>query len=674
MPASKQKKIIPDPGKRIKELRLEIDRHNDLYYNKHKTQISDQAFDKLLKELESLEAKFPEYKNADSPTNRVGGKPQKDFKTVLHRIPMLSIDNTYSKEELSAFDERVKKNLQGAPYQYVMELKIDGVSLSLHYKNGVLDLAATRGDGRTGDDVTQNVKTIRAVPHTLKGKIIPRELEVRGEIFFVKKNFLAINEEKELIGEELFANPRNAAAGTLKLLDSSIVAKRGLEFLAHGIGVCEGVEFGSHEEVLQFFKTNGLPVNPHNRVCKDMEEVFHACDVWKEKKDTLDYDIDGLVFKVNSRAQQRELGFTNKSPRWVIAYKFPAEKSKTQLLDISVQVGRTGTLTPVAHLEPVFLAGTTVSRATLHNEDEIKRLDLRIGDWVLVEKSGEIIPQVLEVIKNKRSGKEKIFNFPKKCPVCQSDVTREEGEVAYRCVNVSCVAQLKARLMHFASRKAMDIEGLGDALVEQLVDKGLVKDFSDIYLLNKETVASLERMGEKSANNLIAQIEKSKRNELSRLLFGLGIRHVGVNAARIIAQHFGSMKKLESASREDVHKIHTMGEVIAESLIEFFKNKENIRIIRKLEHLGVRMTEEKKTIVSSALAGKTFVITGTLKDFSRDEAAKAITDRGGKVTSSVSKKTDGLILGEEPGSKYEDAKKFNVKIFNEEDFKKLLSR
>ncbi|MBI4352419.1 MAG: NAD-dependent DNA ligase LigA [Candidatus Omnitrophica bacterium] len=658
---------------RIRFLQREIERHNHLYYDLNRPEISDEAYDRLVGELERLEKAHPEAASPESPTRRVGGKPQKEFQSVTHKIPMLSIDNTYSKEEAAEFDERLRKNLRGEPFQYAAELKIDGVSLALHYKGGRLAQAATRGDGTTGDDVTENIRAIRAIPARLKDHAVDRfEIEVRGEIYMPRRSFLKLNEEKKRLGEELFANPRNAAAGSLKLLDSSLVAKRGLRFFAHGVGSYEGRKFSTQMELLEFFKASQLPVNPHTRLCERLEEVFKLCDHWQKAKEKLDYDIDGLVVKVNSFEQQRFLGHTHKSPRWVIAYKFPAEKAKTRLLDISVQVGRTGVLTPVAHLEPVFLAGTTVSRATLHNEDEIRRLDLRIGDSVLIEKSGEIIPQVVEVLKSERKGGEKVFHIPKKCPVCGSEVAREEGEVACRCINMGCVAQLKAKIFHFASRRAMDIEGLGDALADQLVDKGLVKDFADIFLLKKEALADLERMGDKSAQNLCGQIAKSKTQGLARLLFALGIRHVGENAARLLADRFGSMTRLKEAGKEKWEKIETVGEVIAGSLEEFFSSKENLKILERLEKLGVRMTEPKKEGASTRLAGQTVVLTGTLGRFTREEAERLILNAGGKVASSVSKKTAAVIVGEDPGSKLQEARRLGVKTLNEGEFEKLL--
>ncbi|MBI3253087.1 MAG: NAD-dependent DNA ligase LigA [Candidatus Omnitrophica bacterium] len=661
---------MSSPKARIQKLRREIVRHDRLYYEKNRPVISDENYDRLLKELAGLERAHPEFASPDSPTQRVGGRPQREFKSVRHSAPMLSIENTYSKEELEAFDERVRKNLEGRPYAYVLELKIDGVSLSLSYEKGGLARAATRGDGQWGDDITENAKTIADIPHALKGNA-PPTIDIRGEVFMPRQKFLELNREKDSLGEEGFANPRNAAAGSLKLLDSKIASKRGLRFLAHGAVNYPENLFQSHAALLDFFKKSGVPVSPHNRLCKDLGEVFKWCDHWQTERRTLDYETDGLVVKVNDLTEQRFLGSTNKSPRGVIAYKFPAEKAKTRLLEIGVQVGRTGVLTPVAHLEPVFLAGSTVSRATLHNEDEIRRLDLAIGDWVEIEKSGEIIPQVIRALKEKRTGKEKKFSMPKKCPACGSEACRESDEVALRCVNLACPAQSKGRLLHFASRKAMDIEGLGEALVDQLVDKKMLRDAADIYALKKEPLAALERMGEKSAGNLLRQIDRSKKNELERVVYGLGIRHVGAAAARLLAGHFGSMEKLAAATFQDLERIGSIGGVIAESVVDFFKNKENRQGIRKLERAGVNLRGARKAL-SSRLAGQTFVLTGALEGFTRDEAARAIQDRGGRVSSSVSKKTHAVIAGTDPGSKREDAKKLGVKILNEGEFRKLL--
>lgn len=655
----------------IQRLRRDLERHNRLYYEKHQPEISDAEFDRRVKELEALERAHPEFASPDSPTRKVGGKASKEFAAVTHEIPMLSIDNAYSQDEMRSFDERVRKQLAGETYEYFMELKIDGVSLSILYEDGELTRAATRGDGRAGDDVTANVKTISSIPARLAVPRPPAKLEVRGEVFLARKNFERLNAEREAAEEELFVNPRNAAAGSLKLLDPSIVARRKLDFFAHSLGVQEGGSFRKHEDVLDLFEKAGLPVNRHRLVCRDLEQALEACRVWDKKRGTLDYDTDGLVFKVNRLDQQRRLGATNKSPRWVIAFKFPAERAKTRLKEISVQVGRTGVLTPVANLEPVFLAGTTVSRATLHNQDEIERLDLRLGDQVLIEKSGEIIPQIVEVLKEKRTGKEKHFVFPKRCPVCGGQAARQEDEVAARCLNAGCQAQLKARLLHFASRKAMDVEGLGEAIVDQLVDKGLVRDFADIYRLERAQLAELERMGEKSADNLCRQIEASKSRPLSRLVFALGIRHVGVNAARVLAEKFGSMKKISSVTAEEIQNTQGVGGVISESVANFFRTKQNQKIITRLAESGVQMTQPERS-GAAPLAGQVFVLTGTLQGFSREEASQKLLERGAKVSSSVSRKTTAVVCGEEPGSKLDEAKKLGVKVMTEKEFERLM--
>ncbi len=655
---------------RIRDLRRDIERHNRLYYEKHQPEISDPVFDGMLKELEGLEREHPELASPSSPTQKVGGVPSREFATVAHELSMLSIDNSYSEEEIRAFDERVRKSLRDAP-EYMMEPKVDGVSLSILYEKGALVRAVTRGDGRFGDDITANVKTLASVPHRLKGRSFPKKIEVRGEVYLGLQDFRDLNDRREEEGEERFVNPRNAASGSLKLLDPSEVARRPLRFFAHSLGVCEPNPFKTHAEVLAEFSASGLPVN-ERRLCRNIEEVLRECHGWEKKREKLDYDIDGLVFKVNRLDQQARLGSTNKSPRWLIAYKFPAQRAKTKLEKIDVQVGRTGVLTPVAHLEPVFLAGTTVSRATLHNEDEIKRLDLRIGDTVLIEKSGEIIPQVVEVLKEKRSGKEKRFLFPDACPVCGGKVSREEGEVARRCLNASCAAQLKAKLLHFSSRRAMDVEGLGEAIVEQLVDKKKVRDFADLYHLKTDELSSLDRLGDRSASNLIAQLELSKKKTLSRLVYALGIRHVGVNAAQLLADRFGTMERLSAASPEEIEAVGGIGSVISGSVADFFKNKPNLRVLEKLKKSGVRMTEPEKTGRMSVLAGQTFVFTGTLSGFSREEAERLVIDRGGKTSSSVSRKTTAVVAGEEAGSKLAEAKKLGVRVMTEQEFKELI--
>lgn len=662
--------------KRIEELRKEITRHNKKYYVDNKPEISDIEYDALMSELKELEEAYPEFVTPDSPTGKVGGEPLKEFETVEHRVPMLSMDNTYSSGEILEFDERVKKNLEIDKLDYVVELKIDGVSISLLYDKGRFVRGATRGDGVKGDDVTLNLKTIKSLPLKLeagKGAAMPGLFEARGEVYMPAKSFLEINEDKDELGEELFANPRNAAAGSLKLLDSSMVAKRRLNMWIYGVGYVEGREFETQSEVLMFLKGSGFCVNPNIKKCGSIEEVIRYCDEWQEKRHKLEYDIDGMVIKVDSFAYQRALGQTSKSPRWMIAYKFPAERKETVLEDILVQVGRTGTLTPVAVLKPIELAGSTVSRASLHNQDEIGRKDARIGDHVLVEKAGEIIPQIVGVVKEKRKGSEKEFFMPKTCPVCGSAVKKLKNEVALRCENMSCPAQLKERVKHFASREAMDIEGMGEAIVAQLVDKNMIKSYGDIYILKHEEVAALERMADKSAANLISATEKSKSNSLARLVYGLGIRHVGVRSAWILASRFKSLDRLAKADIEELQGINEIGPVMAESIVNFFRTEENKNIIEKLKRSGVNMEEKGFSRKSKDLEGKTFVITGSLENFSRNEIEELLRKLGGNVSSSVGKNTDYVVAGKDPGSKFEKARQLGVKIIDENEFKQLIS-
>lgn len=660
--------------KEIEKLMETIRRHDYLYYVMDKPEISDQEYDGLYKKLKDLEDAHPEFKSPDSPTQRVGGKPVESFPVVKHIAPMMSMDNTYSADELREFDERVRKNLKGEQHEYVVELKFDGVSISLLYDNGVWVRGATRGDGVEGDDVSSNLKTIRSIPLTFKDKVkrIPERIEVRGEVYMTRKGFDKMNREKEKAGEELFANPRNATAGSLKLLDSNIVAKRHLDIFIWGIGHYEGIDFKTHTDVFKYLKEAQFRVNPHFKLCKNIEEVIKYCDSWEGKREGLEFEIDGMVVKVDDLAQQEKLGVTSKSPRWAIAYKFPAEKAMTEIEDIIIQVGRTGAITPVAILKPVHLSGTTVSRATLHNFDEIERLGVKIGDKVYVEKSGEIIPKVLSVAKEKRTGKEKDVRLPANCPVCNSKLHRAPEEVALRCENVGCPAQMKERILHFAARGAMDIENMGEAITNQLVDKGLIKDYSDVYYLKLNDVLALDRMAEKSATNLLTAIEKSKSNELHRLIYALGIRHVGEHSAWVLANHFAGIEKLSKASVEELTKINEIGPVMAESINNFFHNKEDVRILKKLSDAGLRMSGGVIIEKSGKLAGKTLVVTGTLKKFKRSEAEELIRKLGGNTSSSVSKETDFLVAGEKPGSKFDKAKALDVKIIGEEEFEKLV--
>jgi DNA ligase (NAD+) len=588
---------------------------------------------------------------------------------------MLSMDNTYSAEEIREFDERVRKNLKdGERVEYVVELKFDGVSISLLYRDGKWARGATRGDGVEGDDVSNNLKTIRAIPLSFERAVknIPRVAEVRGEVYMTRKGFEEINRTKEKEGEELFANPRNAAAGSLKLLDPKIVAGRHLNIFIYGVGACEGVDFKTHAEMLEYLKEAGFRVNPHYKLCATIDDVIKYCDSWEGKRKSLDFDIDGMVLKVNSLAQRERLGATSKSPRWAIAYKFPAERALTRIEDIIVQVGRTGTITPVAVLKPVHLSGTTVSRATLHNFDEIGRLDAKIGDHVYVEKSGEIIPKVLGVAKDKRNGSERAFRAPKECPVCGSRLVSAPDEVAVRCENVACPAQIKETVRHFASRNAMDIEGLGEATVNMLVDRKMITDYGDIYYLKYDDVKALERMAEKSAGNLMQAVEKSKCNDLHRLIFGLGIRHVGERAAWVLAGNFGSVDALEKATRDELTAVREIGPVMADSIYKFFRAKENLAVLKKLKSAGVRMSQARTVKKGGRLEGKTVVVTGTLKTFSRTGIEEAIRRNGGNASSSVSGSTSFVVAGEEAGSKLAKAKALGIRVITEEEFKEMI--
>ncbi len=666
---------LADAKRQIERLRKLILQHDRKYYVENQPEISDPEYDRLYRALKDLEGKFPKLITPDSPTQRVAGKPLESFSVVRHRVPMQSLDNTYSADELREFDARVKRFLSESSVAYVVELKFDGVSVSLTYENGRLVQGATRGDGERGDDITANLKVIRAVPLTLdppKKGSMPKLMEVRGEVYMPRPAFEALNRERERQGEPLFANPRNGAAGSLKQLDPRIVAERNLSLFCYGVGEVQGRAFSSHTEVLAFLREVGLPVNPHFKFCADMKEVIHFCGEWDAKRKKLEYDIDGMVVKVDDLDQQRRLGFTSKAPRFMIAYKFPAERAVTRLKEIQVQVGRTGTLTPVANLEPVFLAGTTVSRATLHNEDEIRRKDIRVGDWVRIEKAGEIIPQVVEVVKEKRTGKEKVFRMPARCPACGGKVSRDPEEVAVRCESLTCPAQIKERLLHFGQRSAMDIDGLGDALAEQLVAKGLTKDLGDLYHLTLGQLMKLERMGEKSAQNLLQAIEVSKQRGLARLIFALGIRHVGETGGRVLARHFGSLKKLAQASGEELTHLSEVGPVMAQCVCDFFRLPENRRVLEKLEKAGIRFEESAPKLLSKRLAGQVAVFTGELAHCSRAEAEDLVRSHGGAVGSEVTRKTTLVVAGDSPGSKYEKAKGLGVKIINESEFRKMI--
>ncbi|MFH1594533.1 MAG: NAD-dependent DNA ligase LigA [Candidatus Omnitrophota bacterium] len=659
--------------KRIEKLRDLLLFHDKKYFIDNKPEISDQEYDRLYRELIDLEREFPELITTDSPTRRVGETPQEGFGHLKHTTAMLSMDNTYSNQELLEFDERVRKNLGEWRFDYVVEFKIDGVSVSITYKDGALFRGATRGDGIIGDDVTLNLKTIKSLPLKLssRGVKIPHLVEARGEVFMTKKRFATLNAERQKRGEERFANPRNASAGSLKLLDPRIAADRRLDIFIWGAVQSKGGVIGYHDESLNYLSKLGLKVVPYVKRCACINDVIKYCSLWQNKHNELDFQIDGMVVKVNSFELQKKLGRTAKSPRWMIAYKFPAEQALTELLDVKIQVGRTGAITPVGILKPVHISGTTVSRATLHNFDEIERLDLRIKDKVFVEKSGEIIPKVVSVIKEKRTGRERVIKIPSKCPSCGCGLDREKGEVTLRCSNVSCMAQTRQKVLHFASRNAMDIEGLGEALVDQLLKKGLIKDYADLYFLKPEDIKKLERFADKSAQNIIESIEKSKIKDLNRLIFGLGIKHVGSKAAWTLAARFGSVKDLAKQDVDALTSISEIGPVMAESICHFFRNKKNQDVLRKLEKSNVKL-KMPKDVKGAVLAGLTFVVSGALEGYTRQGIEESIRMLGGNTSSSISEKTGYLICGKDPGSKLEKAKKFGIKIIDESAFKKMI--
>lgn len=666
-----------EASKLVDKLTEQINYHNDLYYQKSKTEISDFDFDRLLKQLIDLEKEFPKLKHAHSPTQRVGGTVTKNFPTVQHRYPMLSLGNTYSKEELEDWDERVKKGLDGAKYEYFCELKFDGVSISVTYENGIMVRGVTRGDGVRGDDVTPNIRTIRSLPLRITAKGIPESFEVRGEVFLPREVFKQINKEREDIGEETYANARNTASGTVKMQDSSEVARRKLDcYLYYLLGDDNDVE--THEESIKKLEKWGFQISQTYRKCKNISEVLDYINEWEKKRQGLPLDTDGVVIKVNDISQQQELGFTAKSPRWAISYKYKAESMSTRLKNIVYQVGRTGAVTPVAELEPIFLAGTTVKRASLHNANEIARLDLRIDDYVFVEKGGEIIPKVTAVDLPKRKASSKPFKYTDKCPECGSKLVREEGEAAYYCPNYKgCPPQIKGRIEHFIQRKAMDIDSLGEKTIDSLYELGLVKSPADLYDLKREDVLRLEGFKDTSTNNLLSGIEKSKEAPFASVLFAIGIRYVGNTVAQKLARHFKSMDRLEAASLEDLLQAPEVGEKIAESVEEFFQDRENRLEVSRLRKAGLNFVSDEKEPekVSDSLGGKSFVISGTFEKYERDELKDIIIANGGKVLSGVSGKLDYLLGGEGTGpSKLEKAKTLGVKIISEGEFEKMLAK
>jgi len=667
-----EKQTCAELAERIKQLRDKIREHDYLYYVLNQPRISDKQYDKLFTELKALEEANPQFITPDSPTQRVSERPLEGFVTVRHAVPMLSMDNTYNADELRAFDERVRKQLGGIDYDYVVELKIDGLAISLRYEDAVLVTAATRGDGRVGDDVTANVRTIKAVPLSLLGDKIPAVLEVRGEVYMPTSAFVELNKLRAEAGEQTFANPRNAAAGSLKLLDAKNTAARNLSFFAYATGEVSLPLAENHFQTLQSFKNLGLPVNPNIKKAKDINEAIEICLASSEQRLKLDYQIDGMVIKINRFEQRDVLGATGRAPRWCISYKFAAEQAQTIVESIDVQVGKSGILTPVANLTPVQLSGTTVKRASLHNFDELNRLGVRCGDTVVIEKAGEIIPQVVEVKKRLRPAGTKLFKVPKECPNCGSAVAKDEDGVYIRCLNPDCLGQLKERLKYFAGRGQMDIENLGTALIEQLVEVGLVKNFADLYKLQKSELIELERMAEKSADNVIEAIEASKTRPLWRFVTALGIRHIGGQSAQILAEYFGSFDELMNATQEELAQIDQIGPTMAESVYEYFRDPKNQAVIDELLAAGVK-PRQPKTQRSDKLAGKTIVVTGTLENFTRQQIEQAIRQAGAKSSSSVSKKTDFVLAGENPGSKLDKASKLGVKVISEKQFMKIIN-
>lgn len=665
---------MTDVEKRVAELNKLLHEYGYAYYVLDKPIVTDAEYDRLMQELIQLEENYPHLVYPDSPTQRVGGVPLEGFKKVTHNYPMLSLGNAFNEADLRDFDRKVRQAV-GDNYNYVCELKIDGLAISLRYENGVFVQGATRGDGSVGEDITSNLKTIHAIPLRLKE---PVTIEVRGEAYMPKKSFQALNKAREENGEETFANPRNAAAGSLRQLDPKIAASRNLSTFIYAIGG-NGEAYGieSHSEMLDYLETLGFPSNKERQICETIEDVLSFIDKWTENRPNLPYEIDGIVIKVNQYKHQEQLGNTAKSPRWAIAYKFPAEEVETEVLDIDLTVGRTGVITPTAILKPVLVAGSTVSRASLHNEDLIREKDIRIGDTVIIHKAGDIIPEVVRVVLEKRPENTKPFAMPKNCIACNSELVRIEGEVALRCVNPTCPAQILEGIKHFVSRNAMNIDGLGEKVVEQLLKENLIKDVADLYHLKVEQLVDLERMGKKSATNLVEAIERSKENSLERLIFGLGIRHVGEKAAKIIAEHFETMDRLAIATEEEITAIHEIGNKMADSIVTYFKKEEVKQLISRLKEVGVNMTYKgKKVEVSenSPFAGKTIVLTGKLSQMTRNEAKEKIEQLGGTVTGSVSKKTDLVIAGQDAGSKLTKANELGIEVWDEQRLIEILQQ
>lgn len=668
----------PVPSKacaRANTLKNQLRRHNHLYYSLTSPEISDREYDGLYRELESLESAYPELVSADSPTQRVGGEPLNTFNSVRHSVPMMSLDNTYDKSEISEFDARLRRRLPSQHFTYTLEPKIDGVAVSLRYEQGVLTSGATRGDGETGDDITGNLRTIRSVPLRLNTDTPPAMLELRGEVYMTKSGFAELNQIRQETGEELFANPRNSAAGSLKLLDSRLVAQRPLAAVFYGTGELQGIDFDTHAELIDSLQSMHFKTPPRFWVCQSINELLSALEKLESLKSTFDFEMDGGVVKVNERGLYERFGATAKSPRWAIAYKYEPERVQTRVLDIVVQVGRTGVLTPVAELEPVSVAGSVVSRATLHNSQEIKRKDIRIGDTVTIEKAGDIIPAIVNALAGERSGSENRFSMPKRCPACDYPASQREGEAAHRCENLKCAAQVKSLIRHFASRGAMDIGGLGEALIEQLVDKEIITDPSNLYSLGekREQLIGLDRMAQKSTDNLLEGIDKSRSRDYWRVLFAIGIPHVGTHAAQTLANHMDNIDTLMTTDRKTLTEIPEIGPIMADSIVSFFDNPSKRELVQRLRAAGL-MLSTKRVPSTGILEGQTFVLTGTLNNFTRDEASEKIRSLGGKTSSSVSAKTTYVLAGASAGLKLDKARKLGVQILSEGGFVKLINQ
>ncbi|HEU5298325.1 MAG TPA: NAD-dependent DNA ligase LigA [bacterium] len=659
-----------DAARRVDELRAALEHHNYRYHVLDDPEITDAEYDALMRELRELERRFPEYITPDSPTQRVGAPPAQAFAAVRHRQPMRSLANAFDPEELRAWARRVQSALGAAAVEYVCELKMDGSAVNLTYEDGRLTRGATRGDGLQGEDVTQNLRTIARIPARLAVSPAPKLLEVRGEVFLPTDAFRGVNRDREAQGQSLFANPRNAASGSLRQLDARITASRPLDIYAYGVGAVEGLDLRTHLDALRWLEKAGVPINPHTRRCASLDDVLAYVGEWTERRETLPYETDGVVIKVNDVRQQAELGATSQAPRWAIAYKFPAEQAVTRVTGIRVYVGRTGALTPVAELEPVRVSGVTVTSATLHNEDEVRRKDVHIGDAVVVQRAGEVIPEVVRVLTERRTGAEEPFVMPAACPVCGTPVVRPAGEAVARCINAACPAQVLGRLIHFCARGSMNIDRVGPKLLQQLLDRGLITTAADLYRLRKEQLVGLERMAEKSAQNVVDSIAGSRRTTLARLLYALGIRHVGGHVAEVLAAHCGDIEALMAATFEEIRDVEGIGPTIAESVHLFFERPENVALVRDLLALGVRPEASRRG--SGPLAGKQVVITGTLSRFARSQAEQLVRERGGIVGGSVSRKTDVLVAGEGPGSKLEKARKLKVKVVDEPGFVALL--